>query len=377
MNDYDVLIAGGGIAGSLAAKLAAEGGLRTLFIERHKTPRNKPCSGIQFEYFAKIIGEPFPPERLCTNQLTRTSFTFPNGQTQIAPFKMFNFMRDTFDDWLNQLAISSGAEFRDGVQCTDFNTHKDSTEVSLTDKEGQASIVHAKYVVDATGLRPFFRRKLRPQDFHKGSSAGTLNYYIRGDDGDLDPETLYQVWNLDFNNRMFAWIYKKSDLWVVGTGHDTEIRKHQDLFLQYVQDTYHLEGEIVRREGFTSSIDFDHDNQVWLGQDRLLVTGDAAGLLDPTRGVGMDAAAMSGRLAAKAILDSEESGRPVLSLYTQYMRKIVKQTLGNQKKGIHQFTSNDELQRHLKKSMLKMGVNLMLQSFLNRYRSAETQTLIP
>ena len=51
MNEYDVLVVEGGVAGSIAAKFAAKHGLKTLLIEKAKTPRNKPCSGIQFSYF--------------------------------------------------------------------------------------------------------------------------------------------------------------------------------------------------------------------------------------------------------------------------------------------------------------------------------------
>ena len=53
---YDVLIAGGGVAGSVAARFCARQGFKTLLLEKFKTPRNKPCSGIQFAYFEKLIG---------------------------------------------------------------------------------------------------------------------------------------------------------------------------------------------------------------------------------------------------------------------------------------------------------------------------------
>ena len=71
MNHYDVIVVGGGIAGSVTAKYTALGGLRTLLIEREKTPREKACSGIQFPYFERIIGDPIPRNRLCKIQLTK------------------------------------------------------------------------------------------------------------------------------------------------------------------------------------------------------------------------------------------------------------------------------------------------------------------
>lgn len=112
---YDVLIVGGGIGGSIAAKFAVKSGLKTFLIEKDKTPRNKPCSGIQFQYFEKILGEKIPKERLCKNQLNRVEMHFPDGKSTGAPFKMLNFMRKPLDDWLNQVAQDNGAEFLD--QC--------------------------------------------------------------------------------------------------------------------------------------------------------------------------------------------------------------------------------------------------------------------
>jgi flavin-dependent dehydrogenase len=196
-------------------------------------------------------------------------------------------------------------------------------------------------------------------------------------EGDLDPETLYQIWNLKFNNIMFAWIYKKSDLWVVGTGYDAQIRKHQDLFLDYVKERYHFDGEIVKEEGFSSNINFSNPSRVWLGQDRILMVGDAAGLIDTTRGVGMDTAALSGQLVAKAIINADHSNKSALSLYQRYMKKPVKQTQKNQLRGINNFTTNEELQKHLEKSMLKTGLAMFFHNFLNRFRSLEKQTLFP
>ena len=60
MKEYDVVIVGGAIAGPVAAKFCAQYNLKTLLVEQFKVPREKPCSGIQFPYFEKIIGDPIP-----------------------------------------------------------------------------------------------------------------------------------------------------------------------------------------------------------------------------------------------------------------------------------------------------------------------------
>ena len=113
MKEYDVFVAGGAVAGPVAAKFCALQGLETLLVERKKVPREKSCSGIQFPYFEKIIGDPIPPERLCNHTLSRVEMHFPNGRVIDNKFPMLNFMRDTFDEWLCLLAQSYGAEFRE------------------------------------------------------------------------------------------------------------------------------------------------------------------------------------------------------------------------------------------------------------------------
>jgi len=74
---YDVIVVGGGVAGSVAARFAAKRGFRTLLVERYKTPRIKSCSGIQFRYFEKLLGAKTPPEKLCSNKLNKVEIITP------------------------------------------------------------------------------------------------------------------------------------------------------------------------------------------------------------------------------------------------------------------------------------------------------------
>jgi flavin-dependent dehydrogenase len=382
MKEYDVFIAGGAVAGPVAAKFCAMQGLKTLLVEKAKVPREKPCSGIQFPYFEKIIGDPVPPERLCNNTLSKVEMHFPNGRVTSAKFPMLNFMRDVFDEWLCQLAQSYGAEFRDGCRFKDFDETDSGIIVSL-EIDKVVEKVKANYVIDATGMRPVIRRKLRKEaGFQMGSTGAALNYYFTAD-GDLEPDKLYQFWDIEYNNMMFAWVYNKTlndgnDYWVVGTGYDKDIYERLDLFFDHIKELYHLKNiNVVKKEGYSSSLSFADEERIWLGEGNFLMAGDAAGLIDLTRGVGMDSAALSGRLAAKAIGLSKKNGKPVIDVYSQVMKNLVDQTMKNQERGILAFETNDELQAYLEKGMPKMGLNLFVQSFLNRIRSGERQVMIP
>ena len=122
---------------------------------------------------------------------------------------------------------------------------------------------------------------------------------------------------------------------------------------------------------------FTDEERIWLGERNFLMVGDAAGLIDLTRGVGMDAAALSGRLAAKAVGLSQTSGKPVIEVYLQLMKKLVGQTRKNQQRGILSFKTNEQLQAYLDNNMFKMGVNMFIQSLCNRFRSGERQVRLP
>jgi flavin-dependent dehydrogenase len=164
----------------------------------------------------------------------------------------------------------------------------------------------------------------------------------------------------------------------VGTGCTTgNILERQTRFYQYLKHEYGLQGDIIKKEGYSHQIDLSSEDRVWLGEDRILMVVDAAGLIDPVRGVGMDSAALSGRLAAQAILRAMSHGDSILKVYAQLMKRLVTQTRRNQHLGISRFSSNEELQRHLTRSMIKTGVKMSYHSFWNRFRSVQNLVMLP
>jgi len=383
MDRYDLFIAGGGMGGSVAAKFASRGGLRTLFVEKCRTPRTKPCSGIQFPYFERILGEKIPPERLCRHQITRTRITYHDGSSFAAPFKAFNYMRKPFDHWLNIVAQQNGAEFRDACEYLDFAEDREGVAVTFRSSGRSPETVRARYLIDATGLRSLpIRRKLRPQDFGAQVSGGGINYYVDGP-ADIDPRTLYQFWDRAFSDVMFAWIYTKTlddgkDYWCVGTGCvDGDIGLRQQRFFDHVKERFHLGGRVVETEAFRTVMDMKSSSRVWLGQGRILMVGDAAGLLDGVRGVGQDAAALSGRLAARAILEADRRGTAALEEYARLARTVTTQTRRNQAREMDRFESNEERTRYLKRSLMSTGFKMIYQNAMNRFRPIQRLRLLP
>jgi flavin-dependent dehydrogenase len=233
--------------------------------------------------------------------------------------------------------------------------------------------VFTRYLVAADGMYSKVRQKLRPDHFLQKAPGGAMNYYCTGE-GDLDPHALYMVNIKAYAPIMFAWIYKKDDQWVIGTGAEYDLKDYADRFYEYVCREYDFKGEIVRREGFASPL----KNGVFLGEDNILLCGDAAGLLDAYRGVAMDNAALSGRFAVKAILTAEKKGTTAIEDYRRRMRSMKRQMENNEKKRQVKFASDETLEASFApRQVLIGGLKYMAANAVNRVLPAENVFTLP
>ena len=372
MEQYDVVAVGGGIAGSVAARFSAKQGYKTLLLEKFQTPRNKPCSGIQFPYFEKLIGKKIPREKLCKNELYKVDIITPQGKTIGGKMKMLNFWRSTFDSWLNQLAIEEGADFQDNTSLVDFQKIPKGINITIA-KEGANQQLTASFLIGADGMLSKIRKKLQPDYFSNKKTGTALNYYFKGT-GDLDPNKLYMYYNREFCPLMFAWVYLKDDKWVIGTGANENVMEYAKRFFNHVKEKYSLKGKIVKKEGFAST----QKISTFLGEENILLAGDAAGLIDLYRGVGMDLAALSGRFAVRSIERAEKTGNSPIVHYQRLMRKTIEKIESNEKKQARRYASNEALEKSLSSlSMLKDGLGMIIANQINRVLPAEKVILLP
>ena len=131
---------------------------------------------------------------------------------------------------------------------------------------------------------------------------------------------------------------------------------------------------MVRTEGYSSTF----NGGVYLGQDNLLLVGDAAGLIDTYRGMGMDAAALSAIYATKAIVHSNKNGCSPIDAYTKSMSKIARQIEKNKEKQASRFASDSGLEQSMSGgSMLKGGLGILLGNQLNKILPPERVMLLP
>lgn len=367
---YDAVIIGAGISGSVCAKILAENGFKVVLLDRAVPPRDKVCSGVQQGYIEKIIGEKIPDDVLCSNKLRRVRLETPSGKSLEGGMPLLNYWRNSFDYWLNGLAMNAGAETRWDSGVSNLEIGEDSVLVKVG-----SDIVKARYVIGADGLslNSFTRRWLSPERFSRNVTGASLNYYFKGDSS-IKSDTLYIYYKKGFSDIMYSWLFYKDDIIVVGTSSTERLNHYAKEFLDTIAKKFILNAEKVGQDGYsTNSL-----GGVILGRDKVLLVGDAAGFLDLYRGVGMDSAALSGRICAQSLCLALKEGKDGLNVYRDRSARLVSVIDRNMRKQKERYISDKALDDSFSFSNIVKGTLIMSWANIwNRFCDPEQIILLP
>jgi geranylgeranyl reductase family protein len=175
MSDAQVIIVGGGPAGSSTAWFLARMGIDVLLLDKARFPRDKTCSEYLSPQASRILqnmGVLEKVERSGAAQLAGMRVHAPNGRTihgEFAADHGFKGYRDRglavrrtiLDSMLLDQARSAGVRVKEGARVVDLA--KDSTgRVTgvMTSHEGTTRELSSMFVVGADGLRSVVGRRL-------------------------------------------------------------------------------------------------------------------------------------------------------------------------------------------------------------------------
>jgi geranylgeranyl reductase family protein len=289
---WDVAVVGAGPAGLAAARAAASAGARTIVLERAEHPRYKTCGGglIGFSVQAADIAVPSRAdiESVTFTHNGRRSFTRRGSGSK--PLLQL-VRRDEFDDALRSAAVAAGAVVRERVTARGVEQNDDQATVRLAD----GSTVSAGAVIGADGSSGVVAR-------HVGVECDQVDLGL-----ELElpvPPTLARRWRdrllIDWGPipGSYAWVFPKGDSLTVGViaarGEGERTRAYLRGFVHRLGldgiEAAHDSGHLTRCRTVTSP----------LRKGRVIVAGDAAGLLEPWTREGISYALRSGALAGAA-----------------------------------------------------------------------------
>ena len=118
---YDLIVVGGGPAGSTCARKAAQLGLDVLILEKENHPRRKACGGGLTIRVKNALDLDFT--QVVERELCGQRFYYPSGKskTYLQPdVAGHTVLREDFDHFLLQKAEESGATIHQGSRVTDI-----------------------------------------------------------------------------------------------------------------------------------------------------------------------------------------------------------------------------------------------------------------
>lgn len=289
---YDVIVAGGGPAGSMAAKCCAKAGLDTLLLEEHAAAGTPvQCAGLlstnaffECEVSDRSVIQTVSGARVVSG--LGCEFSFDAGE-----IKAYVVDRSAFDREMLEAAANAGAEIMLKTSVTGASADNNGCTVSTRGVSGEQDF-RTKMVIAADGPRSIFSR------FFGMERAPVILSGIQADvpyecDGKLVELHPYA------SPGFFGWVIP------AGKG-----RARVGLCAE--KDTNTLFAEFIKQFGPTSV--HQVTGTIPLGimsrtyGNRTLFCGDAAGFAKPTSGGGVYTGARSARHAADIAARCMESG---------------------------------------------------------------------
>jgi geranylgeranyl reductase family protein len=303
--EWDVAVVGGGPAGLAAAHAAATAGARTIVLERSQHPRYKTCGGgLIGTSLAVATPRITVPGRDAIHAVTFTD----NGRRAVTrrvrdrPL-LTMVRREDFDLAWYDAAVAAGAKVRQHAQARAITQQDGSAVVTLAD----GTTVTAGVVVGADGSAGVASR----------SVGVTFEQQDLGLEVELAATEADRVaWRgrvlLDWGPipGSYGWIFPKNDQLTVGVimtkGRGTDTKRYLARFLARLgladRPIRHDSGHLTRCRRADAP----------LRHGRVLVVGDAAGLLEPWTREGISYALRSGSWAGEAAASGDLDRYPRL-----------------------------------------------------------------
>ena len=326
----DVVVVGGGPAGSTVAALVAEQGLRVKLLERAPGPCFKIGESLmpgtywtleRLGVLDKLKAGRFP-EKYSVQFFSRTgkgSRPFYFFETNPHESSMtWQVLRSEFDQILLDNAAEKGAEVRRGVNVREVQFEGDrAVGVVARDAGGRSEEFGARVVVDATGQSALIARKLKIKSTEPELKKASIYTHFKGGlrDGSIDAGATL-VLHTRNEDSWFWYIPLPDDLVSVGVVGSLRYllqgrrEEPQKIFDGEVERCPALKRRLAgARQVFPVKVtrDFSYRADRIAGHGWVLV-GDAFGFLDPIYSSGVLLALKSGEWAADAILGAFDKG---------------------------------------------------------------------
>lgn len=302
-----VLVVGASVGGSTAANTLTRAGVPVILLERDLS-FVKPCGGalppVAFDEFnipQSLISRKVHQAEVYSPSHRLVSFQVRGLQPRPNDF-IAMVCREELDPYLRQRALSNGAKLIEG-KLTDLTVHTDGVTVTYREK-GQAkpATLEATAVIGADGAYSTTAKLL---GLPRLPRCVAIQERIRlpADKMAAWEDTASLYLGRDVSPDLYSWVFPKADHVAVGIGTGPKYSTQARTLLNNLKTRLAAEldgGEVLREEAHALPMT-PHKHMAF---ERVMLIGDAAGLVANTSGEGIYWAMKSGAMAAETLIET-------------------------------------------------------------------------
>ena len=335
--DYDLVVVGGGPAGSSTAFTAAKSGIKVALLEKENSiAETVRTSGVTWIESIKEFGIP----NNCYNPIKNFSFVSPNNEVtisdSIATAAVLD-VRKTYR-WLAHEAERAGADVFVKININEVikNENNDIIGVRGTGPNGKI-IFHSKVIIDATGFASVISKAMGFVTQWKRFGAGA-EYEAKVEN--VDPDTWWLMVGQEYTPAGYAWIFPLGNNIVrigVGVGKpESDVDPTQRL-----KEIIEKQLGPIKKLGKITPIEFHYGLIPNDGLSRktvfnnLILVGDSAGQANPLVLEGIRYAIKFGRVAGKVASDAiknKKTDADALYPYEENWRNAIESKINSARK---------------------------------------------
>src|SRR4030095_4926685 len=344
-NNYDVIVMGGGPAGSSIASILSREGRRVVLFEKEQFPRHHIGESLMTDTYWTFQRMGFLEKLKASPFVVRYSVQFANSTgRESRPFYFFEanhhesavtwqVTRAVFDQMLIEHAEEQGATVyqQTTIKQVLFDGER-ACGVEAQMPDGSVQRFEAKVVVDATGQSAILSNKFRWRVRDPELKKAVLYSYFKGAhrEPDLNGGATLVLRTPPGSGGWFWYIPLENDITSVGIVADPDyLMKDRGKDLAKIFDEEIEKCESCRRrvagaervDKIYSIVDYSYRSKRCAG-DGFILIGDAYGFLDPIYSSGVLLALKMAELAADAIHDAFNNNDFSRALVGQFQAKL-------------------------------------------------------
>jgi geranylgeranyl reductase family protein len=289
---FDLIVVGGGPAGSSAAALAGKLGLKTLLLEKEQFPRYKACGGAITEQALSHLGFDVPRELPeATIVAARVHYGGSSIEARMDSPIAYMVSRSSFDNYLLEKARETGVSVSLGERVLGLHEKDAAVEVST-----HLGTYQAAFAIIAEGAHGTLKRNVR-----RGDGKNEYGVCLVAE---IPMEAVSQDYAQDaieihfgMGHMGYGWVFPRGEYYSVGIGGlASSLRSPRETMTVFLRDRgfdphQRTRGHAIPVGGIRRT----------LGSRRILLAGDAAGFVDSFTGEGIAYAMRSGQIAAQVV----------------------------------------------------------------------------